>query len=128
MPVRSFQYDHPHYTTVRSHDTGNWDVGSATEFARFGSKFQCVVHTVDIIVTSAVSIASEILTLLHNGSVFTLATFDSSNTVGRVRTITINRTLTTVNDRLGLMHGEAGGEFRVIYTYQVIPLSDVQVA
>lgn len=128
MAIRNFQYDHPHYTVVHQAHVGTFDVGSNTEFAIFNSRFQCIVHTLDIYIASAVSIASEILTLLHNGSVYTLKTFDSSNTVGRVATLTINRTLTTITDRLALMHGEAGGEFRVVYTYQVIPLSDVTVA
>lgn len=124
MPARSFQYDHPHYMVLHTHDTGVFDVGSATEFARFSSKFQCIVRTIDVIVRSAASVASAIITVLHNGSVYTLLTFDSANTLGRVRTQTLNRTLLTVSDRLGCMHDQGGGEYQVVYSYQVLPLSE----
>lgn len=128
MALRSFNYDHPHYRVVHSQDMGNFDVGSATEFARFRSKFACIVHTVDVFVTSAASVASAIITILHNGSVYTMLTFDSANTVGRQATRTLGRTLTSIGDRLGLMHDQGGGEYHVIYSWQALPQSDVMVA
>lgn len=106
-------------------------VGAATavEFAVFRSRLNVLVHSVDIIVRSAGTVASEILTLLFNGSVYTLKTFDSANTVGRVATLTIARTLASIGDRLALMHSlSAGGAYQVVYTWQVLPNSDVTVA
>lgn len=127
MAARNFQYDHPHYRVVHSHDAGIGDVGSATEFAKFRSALNVIVHTIDIVVNSAASVASAIITVLHNGSVYTLKTFDSANTVGRVATITLGRTLASIGDRLGLMHDQGGGEYHIVYTYQVLPMSDVTV-
>lgn len=121
MSTISFSYDHPHYTVVRSHDAGIADVASAVEFAKFRSRLKVLVHTVDLVVNSAASVASAIVTILHNGSVAALATWDSANSANRGLTKTINRTLASVGDRLGLMHDQGGGEYHVVYTYQVLP-------
>jgi len=128
MTSRNFAYDHPHYTVARSHDAGIADVASATEFAKFRSRLGVLVHTVDVVVNSAASVASAIITILHNGSVAATLTFDSANSVGVVATKTINRTLASVGDRLGLMHDQGGGEYHVVYTYQVLPGNSVVVA
>ena len=130
MATRNFNYDHPHYRVVHQQVCDQNKVGVTTgiEFAEFRSRLNILVHTVDIIVTSAGTLASEILTLLHNGSVFTLKTFDSANTVGRVATITIARTLSSIGEKLALMHSLATtGSYLVVYTYQVLPMSDVTV-
>jgi len=129
MATRNFNYDHPHYLVVRQTSFDDM-VGAATavEFAVFRSRLNILVHTVDIIVRSAGTVASEILTLLFNGSVYTLKTFDSANTVGRVATLTIARTLASIGDKLALMHSlSVGGSYQVIYTWQVLPMSDVTV-
>ena len=130
MATRNFNYDHPHYRVVHQQVCDQNKVGVTTgiEFAEFRSRLNILVHTVDIIVTSAGTLASEILTLLHNGSVFTLKTFDSANTVGRVATITIARTLASIGEKLALMHSLATTcADLVVYTYQVLPMSDVTV-
>ena len=131
MATRNFQYDHPHYRVVHQQvcDQNTVAVATAVEFATFRSRLNVLVHTVDIIVQSAGTVASEILTLLFNGSVYTLKTFDSANTVGRVATLTIARTLASIGDKLALMHSlSAGGAYIAVYTYQVLPMSDVTVA
>ena len=128
MPERGFNYDHPHYRVVRQHDAGVFDVASAVAFAHFRSRLNIVVHTIDIVVVSAASVASAIITLLHNASVFTMKTFDSANTIGRVATLTLTRTLASIGEVYSLMHTEGGGEYHVIYTYQVMPQSEVTVA
>ena len=130
MATENYNYDAPHYQITRQ-ETFDDMVGAATavEFAVFRSRLNVLVNTVDIIVRSAGTVASEILTLLFNGSVYTLKTFDSANTVGRVATLTIARTLASIGDKLALMHSlSAGGAYQVVYTYKVLPMSDVTVA
>ena len=130
MASTSFQYDHPNYTVIRQEckNTSRGtlvDIGIQTDLT-FRSHVACVVTQVSATTSgSAVTSATIILTLLHNGSVAAVLTLDESlNTTTGVFTLTANRTLTAITDRLEISQSasySADVGVSVVYEYRIVP-------
>ena len=130
MAATSFQYDHPSYTAMRqeSKTTAFGELGSAgfKPCLTFRSRVACVVTQVSAVVGgSTVLSTTVILTLLHNGSVAAILTLEESlNLTNGVFTLTANRTLTALTDRLEISTNttfSADAAITVVYEYRIVP-------
>lgn len=128
MASASFQYDHPNYTVVRQESKTTANLGSAgiKNDLTFRSRVACVVTQISATTGgSTVLSASIILTLLHNGSVAAILTLEESlNTTNGVFTLTANRTLVSLLDRLEVSTNatfSADAGVTVVYEYRIVP-------
>lgn len=130
MASADFNYDHPNYTIIRqeSHTTPVGELGSAAykPSLTFRSKVAAVVTQITATTGgSTVLSTTVILTLLHNGSVAAVLTLEESlNTTTGVFTLTANRTLTAMTDRLEISTNttfSADAAITVVYEYRVVP-------
>ena len=92
----------------------------------FRSRVACVVtHIAAIVGGSAVLTNTLILTLLHNGSVAAVLTLEESlNLTAGVFTLSANRTLTTLTDRLEVSTDvtySVNAGVSVVYEYRIVP-------
>lgn len=128
MPVNSMSYDHPAYTVVHQ------DVMSANAPASpgimhaltFRSRVAAVVTGIGAVLESASGTGSLILTLLIDGSVAAVLTLsNSANEVAREFTLTANRTITSLAQRIQVATPtHSTGAVSVIYQYRVVPGAD----
>lgn len=128
MASASFQYDHPNYTVIRQESKTSTNLASAgiKNELTFRSHVACVVTQVSATTGgSTVLSASVILTLTHNGSVAAILTLEESlNTSAAVFTLTANRTLTAITDRLEVSTNatfSADAGVSVVYEYRIVP-------
>src|SRR3990167_8558185 len=104
MASTDMSYDNPNYTVIRqeSKTTANLATAGLQTELTFRSHVACVVTQISATTGgSAVLSATLILTLLHNGSVAAVLTLEESiNTTVGVFTLTANRTLSAITDRM----------------------------
>ena len=120
MALRSFAYDDPNYTLTRQHCAPGADVASGVNFASFRSRVKVVVNSITAVITSAASAASAVYTVLRNASANTTFTF-GSGTAGNMTVISCAITLESAGDLLSIKSGQGGGEYQILYEYNVIP-------
>lgn len=128
MASASYQYDHPNYTVIRQQCLSTQDFATLgiQPMLTFRSRVACVVtHITATTGGSTVITATLILTLLHNGSVAAVLTLEESlNTSAAAFTLTANRTLTTLTDRLEVSTAatfSASAGVSVVYEYRIVP-------
>ncbi len=116
-------YDSPNYTLIRQAVMGTEGIAAAgiQNALTFRSRVAAVVTGVGVVLTS-VSSVTLILTLLVNGSVAAILTLsNSANEVAREFTLTANRTLTSLLDRMEISTNKDKGEVSVVYEYRIVP-------
>lgn len=128
MAAMDFQYDHPSYTVMRQEckTTANLGTLGIQPDLTFRSRVACVVTQISATTGgSTVLTGTLILTLLHNGSVAGVLTLEESlNTTNGVFTLTANRTLTTLTDRLEISTAASfsvNAGVSVVYEYRIVP-------
>ena len=122
MALRSFAYDDPNYTVVRTYCSEKSDVAaSTTAFAYFRSRVKIIVNSMTCILLSAASGASAVLTLRRNASAFTTFGVGSATTAGNMTVISVGMTLLSAGESINVISGQVGGEWQIVYEYNVIP-------
>lgn len=128
MASTSFNYDHPNYTVIRQEakTTANMGTAGLQTDLTFRSRVACVVTQISATTGgSTVLTGTLILTLLHNGSVAAVLTLEESlNTTNGVFTLTANRTLVSLLDRLEVSTAatfSAHAGVTVLYEYRIVP-------
>ena len=128
MAAMDFSYDDPNYTLIRQEckTTANLGTAGIQPDLTFRSRVAAVVTQISACVGgSAVLTATLILTLLHNGSVAAILTLEESlNTTNGVFTLTANRTLTSLLDRLEVSTAatfSVNAGVTVLYEYRIVP-------
>jgi len=121
MALRSFAYDDPNYTVTRQFCPDKADIASsAATFAEFRSRVKVVVNAITAYLVSAASAASAVYTVLRAGSANTTFTF-GTGTAGNMTVISCAITLESAGDLLCVKSGQGGGEYQILYEYNVIP-------
>jgi len=120
--LRAFAYDDPNYTVVRTFTSAVEDpAASTTKLAQFRSRVACVVNGITLIVSSAASVAKVIYTVMRNNSVNTTFTIASATSAGAYTINALDITLLSAGDLLNVLSDSGGGEYQIIYEYQVLP-------
>lgn len=125
MPVIDQEYSHPNYTVM--HQEVLTDNAPATagiiHGLSFRSRVAAVVTGIGAVLESISGTGSLILTLLIDGSVAAILTLsNSANEVAREFTLTANRTLTSLTQRIQVATPTfATGAVTVVYQYRVVP-------
>ncbi len=120
--LRSFAYDDPNFTVVRTFTTPVEDpAASTTKLAVFRSRVACVVNGITVIVNSAASVAKVAYSVLRNASVNTTFTIASATSAGAYTIAALDITLLSAGDVLHVVSDSGGGEYQIIYEYQVLP-------
>jgi len=128
MPTIGQNYSHPNYTTIRQESKAS-AVGATFGIVHeltFRSRVAAVVTGIGVALESASGSGSLILTLLINGSVAAILTLsNSANEVAREFTLTANRTLSALTDRIQIgTPTHVTGAVAVVYEYRIVPGSD----
>lgn len=115
-------YDHPNYTTMRTHTASTAVAAAGMQTGlTFRSRVAAVVTGIGVVLGSASS-ATLILTLRFNNSIAAILTLsNSANEVARAFTMTANYTMTTLLDRFEIDAAKDKGDFTVVYEYRVVP-------
>ena len=124
MVARSFDYDHPTYVLNREEVHTATAAAGVIPVLSFRSRVAAVVTHIGVVLGSVSGTGSLILTLLHNGSVAAVLTLsNSANEVAREFTLSVNRTLTSITDRLQVSGptAQTTGKVTVSYTYRIVP-------
>jgi len=128
MASTDMSYDNPNYTVIRqeSKTTANLATAGLQTDLTFRSRVACVVTQISATTGgSTVLSATLILTLTHNGSVAAVLTLEESlNTTNGVFTLTANRTLVSLLDRLEVSINatfSAHAGVTVLYEYRIVP-------
>lgn len=131
MPILTMSYDHPAYTTVHQ------DVMSSNAPASpgimhpltFRSRVSAVVTGIGAVLESVSGTGSLILTLLIDGSVAAILTLsNSANEVAREFTLTANRTIVSLAQRIQVATPtHSTGAVTVVYQYRVVPGADFSI-
>jgi len=120
--LRSFAYEDPNYTVTRQHSIVSAPAASNVTFAKFRSRAAIVVNRLILAVNSVGSAAKVIFTAYRGTSLHATFTMDSCTTVGNVTQISMNCTLLSTGDMIGLRGDDgAKGTFHIVYEYQVLP-------
>lgn len=120
--LRSFPYDHPNYTLVRTHAATHAATASNVSFAKFRSRVATVINQLTIAVASVASAAKVVFTIYRNSSLMNTYTLASATTLGNVTAVSLDVTLLSAGDFIGIRSDDgAKGDFQVIYEYQVLP-------
>jgi hypothetical protein len=119
MPDRDFNYDHPTYTTMRVLPLSGAVAASGLQIGlTFRSNVKAVVTKIGVVIGS-VSSATLILTALFNGSIMAILTLsNSANEVAREFTLSVNKTLDTILDRIEIHAAKDKGKVTVVYDYR----------
>jgi len=124
MPTVSMAYDNPNYTQIRQENKTKHPitaVGVQHELT-WRSHVAAVVTGIFVVLASAAT-GSLILTLLMNGSVAAILTLcNTANTAVRTFTLTVNRTLAAMTDRIEIATPTHNtGALSVVYEYRIVP-------
>ena len=122
--LRSFEYDHPNYTLVRTEQlqqVAGASLASTVAICPFRSRVAVVVNAITLIVSSVASAAKVVFVANRAGSANTTFTMASCTTAGNVSTYSVAITLASAGDALTITKSDSQGEFRFIYEYQVLP-------
>lgn len=122
MASFSDEYSSAAYTIIRQEShTGNVAAAGVQPSLTFRSRVAATVTGIGVVLGSASSV-SLILTLLMNGSIAAILTLsNSANEVAREFTLTVNRTLTALTDRIEVSTNKDKGDITVVYEYRVVP-------
>lgn len=122
MASFSDEYSSAAYTIIRQEGhTGNVAAAGVQPSLTFRSRVAATVTGIGVVLGSASSV-SLILTLLMNGSIAAILTLsNSANEVAREFTLTVNRTLTALTDRIEVSTNKDKGDITVVYEYRVVP-------
>jgi len=124
MASISNRYDHPNYTQIRQ-EYKQHSVSATGKLAglAFRTRVAAVVTGITAVLASIATTGSLILTLLINGSVAAILTLsNSANEVARAFTLTVNRTLTGITDRIEIgTPTHTTGKVGVVYEYRIVP-------
>lgn len=122
MATFSDDYSSSNYTIIRQQShTGAVAAAGVQPTLTFRSRVAAVVTGIGVVLNS-VSSVSLILTLLMNGSVAAVLTLsNSANEVAREFTLSVNRTLTALTDRVEVSTNKDKGDITVVYEYRVVP-------
>ena len=125
MATQTMQYDHPAYTVIRQEAKAT-AVGAAVGIMHeltFRSRVAAVVTGIGAVLESISGTGSLILTLLIDGSVAAILTLsNSANEVAREFTLTANRTLTSLGQRIQVgTPTHVTGAVAVVYEYRIVP-------
>lgn len=120
--LRDFAYDDPNYAVVRQWISPVEDpAASTTKVAQFRSRVACVVNGITVVVSSAASVAKVVYTVMRNNSVNTTFTIASATSAGAYTIAALDLTLLSAGDLLNVLSDSGGGEYQIIYEYQVLP-------
>jgi hypothetical protein len=120
--LRAFSYDDPNYSMVRQVCTAVDDIAaSTTQFGKFRSRVACVVNAAVIVAVSAASVAKVIYTILRNSSINTTVTIVSATSSGAYTLTALDMTLLSAGDLISVLSDSGGGEYQVLYEYQILP-------
>lgn len=116
--LRSYNYDHPNYTFVRTH-TAHGAVASAVKFAQFMSRAQVVINAINLRIASAASLVSVLITVTRGNSVNTILSITSATSAGLVTTWPVSILMTSMGDVVEMTHNDKG-EYTITYEYQLV--------
>jgi len=120
--LRSFAYDDPNFSLVRQFCTSVDDIAaSTTQFGKFRSRVAIVVNAATIVAHSAASVAKVVFTILRNSSINTTITIVSATSAGAYTIAPLAMTLLSAGDLVSVLSDSGGGEYQVLYEYQILP-------
>ena len=127
MALRSFAYDDPNYTLVRQYVSEESDVASGVPFASFRSRVKVIVNSIQAVCVSAASAAgSAVLSVMRyasatpaSGTAITTFNF-GTGTAGNTTQMSCAITLLSAGNLLAIVQGQGGGEYQILYEYNVI--------
>ena len=120
--LRSFSYDDPNYTVVRQQCTAIDDIAASTaQFGKFRSRVAVVITAATIVAHSQASVAKVVYTVLRNSSVNATITIASATSAGAYTTTSLDMTLLSAGDLVSVLSDSGGGEYQVLYEYQILP-------
>lgn len=125
MATMGSAYDHANYQIIRQQShTGAVAAAGVQPTLTFRSRVAAVVTGIGVVLNS-VSSVTLILTLLMNGSVAAILTLsNSANEVAREFTLSVNRTLTSLTDRLEISTNKDKGDITAVYEFRIVPGSN----
>lgn len=124
MASTSNAYDHPNYSQIRQEVKTHTITATGTQHPlTFRSSVQAAVTHIGVMLGGIATTGSLILTLFHNGSVWAVMTLsNSANEVARVFTLSAERTLLSLGDRIEVgTPTHTTGTVSVVYQYRVSP-------
>ena len=120
--LRAFSYDDANYSVVRQFCSTVDDIAASTaQFGKFRSRVAVVVNAATIVAHSAASVAKVIYTILRNSSINTTVTIVSATSSGAYTITALDMTLLSAGDLISVLSDSGGGEYQVLYEYQILP-------